>query len=254
MAHDLDEGTQVLRWPWPKRKADKWFRVNWLLLIIGFLLVAGAAVLEHPVLAENVPTNLDVPYVESVVFSQKSLIGLLKEIGFALIIAWAVSYLIERHAKKREHEAHEAARKQMASDVVHAVFGLQHSPAYVRKVVETTLQCKVVRKHYSVEYSIDPLTPEEVAALQTTTGRFVKFTQVSSYTFRNVSQGPVKHAIKYALPVRAGPAAFDFAGITTMRIDGKKFKGPALQRALVQPPDDYYKKYRGTGPFLLVAN
>lgn len=246
MSHDLDEEKRATVWPWQRPKKPDRFRVNWLLLFVGVLFVATAAVMEHPAVSAITPTQVHVADVESLslIFSWKSLISLLKELGFALIIAWAVSYLIERHAKKREHEAHEAARKQMASDVVHAVFGLQHSPVYVRTVVETTLQCRVIRKHYSADYTIEHLSPADAARLGVKKGRFVKLTQVSSYTFKNVSPAPVKHPIKYALPVRAGAKLHDFAGITKIRIDGKEFTGKALDKAVISKKDGFYKSYQ----------
>lgn len=246
MSHNLDEETRAIVWPWQKPKQSERFRVNWLLLFVGVLLVAAAAVMEHPAVSEISPPQVHVVDVESLslIFSWKSLISLLKELGFALIIAWAVSYLIEQHAKRREHEAHEAARKQMASDVVHAVFGLQHLPAYVRTVVETTLQCRVIRKHYSADYTIEHLSVDEAKRLGVKRGRFVKLTQISSYTFNNVSPAPVKHAIKYALPVRAGTKLHDFAGITKIRIDGKEFSGKALDKAVTSKKDGFYKSYQ----------
>src|SRR5690606_22267239 len=212
-----------------KAKEPDGFKVRWALLAGGIIFVAVAAVLEHPAIDQHTPAT--VATYKSVVFTWKALIGLLKEIGFALIIAWAVSYGIERTAKKREHEAHEHARKQMASDVVHAVFGLLHSPTYVRRVVETTLQCQVVRVHYNVDYAIEPLSSREAADLRVAQNRFVKLTQISSYAFRNVSGVPIKHTIRYALPVR-GQRLQQLAGISRIKIGKQEIVGEALKRAI----------------------
>lgn len=229
----------------PKRKAGEKFRVNWLLLALGIISVAIAAVLEHPVLAAKTPHVLSAGEFsgQSVVFSWKALIGFLKEIGFALIIAWAVSYLIERQAKKRDHEANEAARKQMASDVIFAVYGLQHSRDYVRKVVEKTLLPKVVRTRYSVGYTIERLSAEEQADLQVTSTRFVKFSQISTYSFLNVSPDPVTHEIRYALPVRNGERLHDFAGIRSAKIGDQICTRAQLEGALNSKREDAYKAY-----------
>lgn len=241
MAEDLDDKRVPIRWPWKRKPGPDGFKVRWFLLAVGFLTVATAAILEHPSVDKITP---DVAATfHSVVFSWKALIGLLKEIGFALIIAWAVSYGIERTAKKREHEAHEHARKQMASDVVHAVFGLLHSPSYVRTVVETTLQCRIVRLHYNVSYLIEPLSDKDVANLRVTPGRFVKLSQVSSYTFKNVSGAPIKHAVRYALPVRASPKLYEFAGITKIKIGDKTIAGPDVAKGLVSGREELFKAY-----------
>lgn len=241
MSQDLDEKTPPFKWPFSRKKPPEAFKVRWFLLSAGVIFVALAAILEHPSVDKITPEVISA--TSSVVFSWKAVIGLLKEIGFALIIAWAVSYGIERSAKKREHEAHEHARKQMASDVVHAVFGLLHSPAYVRTVVETTLQCRIVRLAYKVNYLIEPLTEKETANLRVTPGRFVKLTQVSSYTFRNVSASPIKHPVRYALPVRAGAKLYEFAGITKIRIGDKEIVGADTTKAIVSGKDELFKAY-----------
>ncbi len=241
MSQDLDE--QPKGWQWPKllKNDPNVFQVRWALLAVGLIVVGLAVVMEHPAVGAASPEVVSLH--KSVVFSWKAVIGLLKEVGFALIIAWAVSYGIERTAKKREHEAHELARKQMSSDVVHAVFGLLHSPTYVRTVVETTLQCRVVRLHYNVSYLIEPLSAGEIENLRVTPDRFVKLTQISSYTFKNVSGTPIKHTVRYALPVRAGQKAYEFAGITKIKIGEKTIAGPDLNKAITSGKDEFFKAY-----------
>ncbi|MCA3719090.1 MAG: hypothetical protein IM674_12640 [Brevundimonas sp.] len=228
------------------------FGWNLLLLFGGMFAIVGAVALEHPLMGlldsaksyaatDPAQPSSFVARYQSSVLSWKTFIGILKEVGFALIIAWAVSVFIEQRSRAREHKTHEAQRRQMANDVVHAVFGLLHKPAYVRKVVETNLQTKVVRKHYDATYRLEALTPEEEAELEVEPGRFVKLTQRSTYTFLNVSPGPVKHKIVYSIAVRGGKIA-EAAGLKFASLDKQELKPHQITKAL-NPNDEGWKVY-----------
>lgn len=228
----------------PGRRAEDFkVKVNWIIPLLGLIAVLLAVILEYAVLPGH--------YVNgkpgNIVVSLKTVIGLLKEIGFAAIIAFGVAYLIDAHAKRSEHQAHVAARKQITSDVFHAVFGLQYDVNYVKTVIETTLKAKVIRKRYAVNYSLEKLTPREAGLLGVDINRFVKLTQISSYTFQNVTPSSVKHVIGYSMPSRSG-AFYDFARLMRARIAGEQKSEDDISAALV-PGDrnnDVMKTYRWT--------
>lgn len=112
-------------------------------------------------------------------FSLKTASSLTKEIGFALLIAWAISAFIERQSRERDEQNAEATRERIARDVVHAVFGLQHDATFVRTVIEKSLHSKVVRKRFQATYTLEPLNAAEEEQLGVTPSRFVKLTQIS---------------------------------------------------------------------------
>lgn len=218
-----------------RKKKSHAIKVYWGLLMVGVVVILIAAMFEHPVVAEL--TQYD---DKSVVFSRNSMISFGKEVGFALIIAWGVSFLIDRQATLREQASHAATAKEMSENVIHAVFGLQHAIPYVRKVVERTLQAKVIRTHYQVHYTIEGISDEEAEKLAITPGRFVKLTQRSSYNFRNVSAEDVDFTIRYAIAVRGGKL-LDAAGITTVGIAGKQLSKTQVKKAM--KVSEGYKNY-----------
>lgn len=220
----------------PVGKKTKKFRVYWGIFWGGIFLILLAVVLE----AKGIP-NYKAFNDGYGVWSKKSLVAFMKEWGFAFVIAWAISYLIDKQAKEREHEAHTESNKQMAENVVHAVFGLQHAIPYVRKVVERTLKSEVVREHYQTHYSITSLTPDEVQKYGLQPDRFVKLTQRSKYSFRNVSAQTVNFVVRYAIAVRGGTLQ-DAAGVTYVTIGGKRIPDGALKRSM-KIVGDGYKAY-----------
>ncbi|WP_269716576.1 hypothetical protein [Caulobacter sp. NIBR2454] len=216
------------------------FQINWGLLVFGVLFVFVAVIIEHPNFSDILTNG------GSVFFSSKTAIGLLKEIGFALIIAFCVAYFIERQAKQRDEDATEKARGRIAQDVIQAVFGLQHDQSYVKKVVEQTLQPKVVRDKISLQYSIDQLNSEDISKLSVPEGRFTKLTMVSGYRFLNISLQTVRFDVKYALAARIGQKFRDFARVCMVKFDGVELAEPDIEGGYVSDRgvgDDAYKLY-----------
>jgi hypothetical protein len=209
------------------------------LLAMGLGLVFFAVLLEHP----DVAHLSDAYPAPTMLLARATWVGLCKEIGFALLIAWGVSAGIERRARERDEENAEQTRGRIARDVVHAVYGLNHDANYVRTVIETNLHSKIVREFYDCEYTIEPLSPAEEKALGAPPGRLLRFTQVSKYSFLNVSGADVAFDVKYSLPARFGQKLRDFAGVQAISFDGKWQERPEVDKHQTSQPDDSYKSY-----------
>src|SRR5579864_8773590 len=86
------------------------------------------------------------------IFSLKVLGNLIRELGFAVAIAWLISMAIERVAREREMQNIEASRKAIAQDVFKAVIG-SFVPKEIRDLtLETILLSQVTRSTMRLEY------------------------------------------------------------------------------------------------------
>lgn len=203
---------------------------NFGLAIWGFGFVVAAILIETPAISDLLGA-LAWSDFKSNIFNQKTLASLSKEVGFALLIAFFISTGIERQARERheraEREARESeaeavstARAEIARDVFHGVFGLQHDRGYVNTVIENILQRPIVREHYSVEMTVSALSPEEVDMLGVGAEQFVKVHSICEYSFLNISTTEADFDIGFILPVRVGPKLRDFARVNTVALDG----------------------------------
>lgn len=222
---------------------------EWTLLLGGLVLILIATVLEDPafgiVSAEGVAHagEATASFTDKALRSiqkGKTWVAFLKEGGFALIIAWAISYFIDYRAKLREIEEQIKLRDAMNRNVIQGVFNLLHEREYVKSVVEKSLLPPIARNRLVVNYKIDPLTAEEEKTLQVAKGRFVKFTQRLDCEFENVSPKTVKHMVNAGVFVRSGELAKN-TGLKSIRISGKQLSDSEIRSA--ETLTDGYKRY-----------
>lgn len=216
---------------------SKPFAMTWRLLTSGVFFLLLVAITQTTWFV-YLTKNLEVEYKGFIEVGS----GLFKEIGFAFIIAWGVSNFIDRKARERDEEATKKERDGIANDVIHAVFGLQHDGNYVRKVVEHTLQPRVVRERFQAEYTLENLTEQEEQDLGVLPGRFIKLRMVSIYSLINVSSQKVVHKIKYGIAVRHGKLR-DFARVTSGCIAGVPLSAEELLQSSQTDIEDGYKSY-----------
>lgn len=211
-----------------------------LLALGGFLVLIALVVKE----LSHVPSPSE-PTTIRAFFSLELLIGLLKEVGFAFLIAWGVAITIERKAHERDLKNAASERSRIAENVVQAVYGLQHDRRYVRTVIERSLQPPVVRERYKVKMTIDALSPEELDKIGVSDPkRFVKLHQLSRYRFLNVSHQEVSHVMGYGLPVRSKKELRDFARVLQVKLDGVSLTQAEIDEALQPDDGDPSKNYK----------
>jgi protein-S-isoprenylcysteine O-methyltransferase Ste14 len=237
--------TPLVLFPWAHGKKGERLPANWGLSVWGLAFVIAAILVETPAISDLL-AQLAWTDAHSSVFNQKTLASLSKEVGFALLIAFFISTGIERQARERherverearesEAEAVSAARAEIARDVFHGVFGLQHDRGYVNTVIEHILQRPVVRENYSVEMTVSRLTKAEMALLKVGPKQFVKVHSVCEYSFLNISTKEATFDVNFILPVRAGQRLRDFARVNTVRLDGIELPEAEITEAEQEP-------------------
>lgn len=163
------------------------------------------------------------------------------ELGVALLVAYIISWAIDSRAKQLEvkHRARQAEEQRLeqvreraeglereqrlVSDVFRGVFGIQHSTKYVRKVIETNLEQKVIRRSVSLIYTLSRIVDDAAATLDVESGRFLFLEQNISWTFTNLSTEEINVPIRFAVPVRHGQSIRDASGMLSLKIGEEDF-------------------------------
>lgn len=187
------------------RRERRWRIARWLPFIIGAAFVLAAIALEHPALLGHDPvTDHNAPVLGgSAIFTGKTLVLWVAEIGYAFIIAGVVSMFIEANARREQNADIRQARQRISEDIVEAVYQIRHTPEYVRAVIGTCLESPLVREEYTVHYTIDPVPDNRVTEL----GHRDQFVLVETsvrYIARNVGSERGQFPTAYGIPVRSG--------------------------------------------------
>lgn len=222
--------------------------INYYLLVIGVVLLLLAVGTEHFWVEEVYQNDVHAYVTESraaakagdrqiVLAPERTVWGrfavlALGEFGVAFIVAFGVSAWIDRRARERDFIDAEERRRLIAEDVVLGVYGLQHKPSYVRKVIETALQPTVVRSYLDLSFTLRELTQEEVAHLGVEAGRFLVLHTVASYTFSNIASSPSKLDVRYSVSIRHAQKLKDFSCVKSMSINGVALDNEAIKAGL----------------------
>jgi hypothetical protein len=200
----IDKLKQSLRWP---------FYVG-----AAFILVAIA--LEHGFdVFGSVPSLGD-----SLIYTKKTIILLIAEIGYAFIIAWIVSVAIEAIATAERNKEVTDQREMIANDVMQAVFGIRHEKSYVRSVIETCFEQPHFREDYDLHYRVECFPESDRDRLNLEEGRFVLMHTHMRYRVRNMSGKDESFRIGYGLPTRSH-VLHDLCKVTAISVGGVAFKG-----------------------------
>ncbi len=155
-----------------------------------FLLIAVG--LEHPYFHE---AGAD---WKSIVFNKESLVGLSRELAFALIIALIITVGIESESRRADRESAERLRRDIAADVFRGVFSRVFTADYVDKVIAVNLEPGVVRKSIQIHYIIEEPNRKELTDLGLDPEDFVQLRTRVRYRLANISARPIDENIRVA--------------------------------------------------------
>lgn len=179
------------------------------------------------------------------------------EIGVAMVVAYIIGWGIDEQAKRREERIQEEREEEerlrtalerreaeireererqedrererrMTQDVFRGVLGIQHTSAYVQKVIESTLDQKIVRRTVTLMYKLTRLSPEDAAQLGVNANKFIYMDQAVTFEFENLSSKEQSVSVKFAVPVRHGPKLRDASGVISAIIGGEQQEVEAI--------------------------
>lgn len=190
---------------------------------VGSVFILVAIALEHGFDVFGVLPTVPV----SMIYTKKTIILLIAEIGYAFIIAWIVAEALEANAKAEHLKEVKEARELIAKDVTHAIFGIRHDPQYVRAVLETCFEQPHFREDYDLQYRIDSFPAKEAAKLGIEPSRFVLMSTRMRYRVRNMGAKEEKFRIGYGLPMRSGQLE-KFSKITAITTGSKTYSASEI--------------------------
>ena len=184
-------------------------RRNLFILISAVVLLLFAVGLEHPYFHFS-----DTEW-SSVVFSGSSLVSLLKELSFALFIAWLIIISIETQTRKADQETADRLRRDIATDVFKGVFSRDLPSSYVNTVISTSLQPTLLRDFVDIGYTIEAPNERDRIALGDSAENMLVLCRRLAFRLRNVSARRVEEEIKFFMAYRED--APQVTGLTKFR-------------------------------------
>ena len=175
---------------------------------------------------------------------------LFKEVGVAFVVAWVITNGVEAAAREREIERHERQTTETAKAVIHGLYALQHEPSFVKAVVETNLEAKIVRQGMTLKYKVRSLRNAEAqtvfpAESERAKDKFVILEMFSEYTFRNVSSQPQPVAVQYQVALRHGAGAKSISRATDVIIgDEDPLTSDQISKAILNLGHEEEVRYR----------
>jgi hypothetical protein len=163
------------------------------------------------------------------------------ELGVALLVAYIIGTAIDvqtrrKEARNRLREKEDLKRRReaeqlealdreqkMVQDVFRGVLGIRHSTAYVRKVIETTLEKRVVRRMVSLIYTLRRLDEAERGRIEDA-DRFMILDQAVSFELQNLSTEETEVDVCLVVPIRQGKNLHDESKLQAVSIGGKALR------------------------------
>lgn len=183
-----------------------WKSIRLAPIFIGMLFLMISLILEHP----NLLGGFETPErtgqgFSSVVFTTKTAVLLVAEIGYAFIVAGVVANFLELNAKREIVELFRIYQSQIKRAAFEAVYRIKHSDEYVRAVIGNCFESPLIREDYRITYELDSLSPDIVKAANVPAGQFVMVTATVLYKARNVGPDRQKFPTGYGIPFQPGP-------------------------------------------------
>ena len=158
--------------------------------ILLSLLVVGIVALLIGSFIEYSATN---EFGKSWLFQNKTWVSLLKEIGFAALIAFAVTITIEQYTRRIDRERHEKEKADIKKSVFDAVFGIQSPKHVIDAAFREILSTEFVRSNHRSLYKM------KISEFEVEGGTKIKgvlLTTFDDYELENVSHNPADMEIK----------------------------------------------------------
>lgn len=187
----------------------------WVLLCMALAFFLAATVWDITYLSDPEWVAAD---AKRVWFAKaKTWIGVLKEMGFASLIALIIAVVIERSSRARQEMTTSERQREIAESVFRGVFETDIPKTIVEEVVEGVLKSKIVRLDHTNTYVLNDRTKE----VEGKSHKYIELTATSSYTLQNVSKENVVVPIRLMFPVPGNPHLRDIAKLVNFAINDR---------------------------------
>lgn len=211
----------------------------WVLLCIGLVCFLAATVWDSSFFS-------DPGWVEResklLWFQQsKNWIGVLKELGYASLIALLISVVVEQSSRARQEETTARRQQEIAESVFRGVFESDLPRELVDEVVDGVLRSKFVRTEHICTYSLT----DGSETIDGQTFEFVKLEFTSAYSLQNVSREEIEVPIRLNFPLPGNRRLRDLAKLTSFVIDDRDLSPEEMQQGDDEVPNtDFLQCYQ----------
>jgi hypothetical protein len=205
-----------------RRNARRLTKPIWYLPIgtIGVLLIFSAIALD----------DMYGPTGNGNVLNLHTVTTVLAELGFALLISFAIAITVERQARNRDSAAHEAMRKRIAQDVFQGVFS-EHLPRnYISAVIRQNLQTNIIRRDVRIIENMSLDNHERYNDVSDILNRTLRCEREIRFTLSNLSDREIMEIGRLFVPI------LDEGFIQDTRLNSLVLDGYVIDKSLL---DEY---------------
>ena len=244
-----------------------------LLLLVSTVALLASVLIEQYLLleplrggegAENLPAEYQ-PLSHPTLFTMKSLVGFLKEVGFATFISFVVIMMVERRAKaeiaglleksqtaqtqelttfvEKLAKDYETFGRLTARNVFDAVLERELPKRYVAEVIDSSISVNIIREEYKSTYILSPYTEEDTSTYGSVLEKKLKLDIQFFYRLRNVSKVEADFDVRISIPQLKGGRLSELAYLTSLAINSLEKTGPQIAEAEHPSEDGFYKNF-----------
>ena len=210
---------------------------NILLALVAIVLLFAAGIWE----AQLVDSTDDLYWKSPHVWN-----GVVREIGFACLIALLIIIFVEASSRQRqenaalsflERERQRASelREELGRDVFRAVYCRETPASLVDGVIDQVLSCNVVRTYHRSDYKLLEL---DVAADENKDKRYVCLQIHGEYVVKNISRDTITVPIGIGFPTPGPMNLKKYAKITSVKIGGIELNEHEIREGDFAAEDD----------------
>lgn len=183
------------------------------ILLLGVLLIAASKIMEASLITI-----------------------MLKELGFALIIAIILIFTVERVSRKNHEEAADRLVEKINKNLFNAIYKRYIPNEVFAEVEAALLKSDVLRDKYEVNYALSEIDHRQFPDLERSDiETHLHCTLLSSFNIQNITSKAIDYTVALHLEVPIEKRLRKHVEICEMEIDGASLKPYELEK------DEYFK-------------
>lgn len=201
--------------------------------IIISLFVDTLVELIHDHLA-GTPSNM-LFWLRVVGYFVKIFASLMRDIGFASLIALVLGILVERVARQEQQSLIDGALKAIKENVIEAAYSINTPQSIVRLALSSVFAAPIIRENFRISYTISPYPGK---------ANLVLLKIEADSTVKNVSGRTVEYDVRLYIPKRIEPDLKDASKLVGGAIGSDHMTAEVIEQGRSSTEDsDYESKF-----------
>jgi len=195
----------------------------WVLLCISLVCFLSATVWEASYLSD--PTWVEADSKRLWFQQSKTWIGVLKEFGYASLIALIIAVVIERSSRTRQELTTAERQAEIADSVFRGVFEVELPSEIVEEATDTILRANLIRTEHTCTFTLS----DRFKDIDGERHDYVELRINSDYVLRNVSRETVGAPIRLRFALPGNRKLHDLAHLDSLSINGSPLTDDELK-------------------------